>query len=102
MIAISSRDHLYVTVLTGFIKGVHSFQANREKVTLKSLDSIGLYHISLDHCFTLIETMMHKPTSLANDQVIVLVTQCTTSKILNSSLRISIQQKMCVLKCLEG
>jgi len=27
----SGRDHLYVTVSTGFIKGFHSFQPNYQK-----------------------------------------------------------------------
>ena len=31
MITFSSIDHFYVTVLTGFIKRVHSFQPNRQK-----------------------------------------------------------------------
>jgi len=29
--AVYSRDHLYVTTITGFVKGVHSFQPNRQK-----------------------------------------------------------------------
>jgi len=32
MIAFRNRDHFCVTVLTGFIKGVHSFPLNRKKV----------------------------------------------------------------------
>jgi len=31
MITLSSRDHLYVTVLTGFVKGVRTFHPNRQK-----------------------------------------------------------------------
>jgi len=31
LITFSGRDHLELTLLTGFIKGVHSFQANRQK-----------------------------------------------------------------------
>ena len=31
MIVFSSRDHLYVTALTGFINGVHNFQPNHQK-----------------------------------------------------------------------
>jgi len=35
MITFSSRDDLYVAVVTGFIEGVHSLQSNRQK---------GLWH----------------------------------------------------------